>query len=391
MPRAAPNVDLFGDVPAPPARPSTTDVAGGRPPPAKNTAPPKQSQPADSLLGLDFFGGPASAPSGRPSSATSTPGTSSGPSRPDLKQSILSLYASAPPPKPQSESQTGFGGMQSPPAQQQSHLGDMNDAFSGLSFTATSPAPPQPQQQPKPDPFSSFSKLSTQRSTIASPQLTSPAPMGGGGFFDTSPKLPQKPSMTSKPPSQPPILSSSSSSAFGDFSFATTTSPAPKQTTTSTSKDLFNFSSPSPSKPVAPTSNINSAFHLSTPAQPPPKSTPLASATTTSSFSNFSAADAWGSNDAWATPDPPNPKPQSRPTAKAPDSDFAWGAAPSLTTTSGTSKSGAQPSPPKIALDEDFGGWNSAAPETPVAPNPPAQKSGGGGFGGGDILENPWG
>lgn len=57
-------------------------------------------------------------------------------------------------------------------------------------------------------------------------------------------------------------------------------------------------------------------------------------------------------------------------------------------TTSGTSKSGVQPSPPKIAPDEDFGGWNSAAPETPVAPT---QKSGGGGFGGGDILENPWG
>lgn len=56
------------------------------------------------------------------------------------------------------------------------------------------------------------------------------------------------------------------------------------------------------------------------------------------------------------------------------------------------------PSPPKIAPDEDFGGWNSAAPETPAVVQPsPGQSMGGakttgGGFGGGseDLFSNVW-
>ena len=51
--------------------------------------------------------------------------------------------------------------------------------------------------------------------------------------------------------------------------------------------------------------------------------------------------------------------------------------------------------PPKIAPDEDFGGWSSAAPVTPAASNPPRVQSkpaGGAQFGGAgeDLFSNVW-
>jgi len=48
-------------------------------------------------------------------------------------------------------------------------------------------------------------------------------------------------------------------------------------------------------------------------------------------------------------------------------------------------------SAPKISADEDFGGWNSAAPVTPAA-NPSSQvKKPAGGFGGSDdLFSNVW-
>ncbi|KAF6239958.1 hypothetical protein HO173_001566 [Letharia columbiana] len=424
-PKAAPPVDLFGDVPEPPVRPNTTDVPGRSAPP-KASAPPKQAKAADSLLGLDFFGGPPSATSGRPSSSASTPSGSAVPSRPDLKQSILSLYASVPKtqPPPQPQRQPSFGGMQSPAAQQQSSFGGLDDAFSGLNFNPPTSTPaPKPQQQPKSDPFASFNNAATQRSSVAAPQVTSP-PLGGG-FFDTGPKLASKPANASKPPQLPQAnLTPSASNDFGDFSFASPPAPAStKPATTSTSNDLFDFSEPTPPRaapkkaqaPVPaspPSANINSAFNLSAPAapsQPTPKPAASAPPANTNAFSSFSnSTDAWGSSDAWATPEPSAattaPKPQPAAPARNPSipmsTDFsAWGGTPASSIAQSSalgSGFGSTSRPtPKVAPDEDFGGWSSAAPATPAASNPPPvqnKPAGGGGFGGAseDLFSNVW-
>lgn len=408
------NPDVFGQIPSPPARPSTTDAPAVRPSPSKVSPPPKQAKPADSLLGLDFFGAPQSAPSGSPSGALSNPSISTSSSRPDLKQSILSLYASAPrpQPQPQHERQSSFGGMQSPSAPaalaQQSSFGGLDDAFSGLSFTShTSPLPPKPQQQSKPNPFAAFDKPANQRSAVASPQLTSPQ-LGGGGFFDTSPKTVGKPAVASKPPPQNPLVQKANpvSLDFGSLDFnPPKTAASTKAPTASNPNDLFDFPDPPSTKEPKPTSkpsqassDLNSAFNLSTPAVPsqvPSKSVPPASA----AFAGFSTADPWASNDAWATPEPSAPI--SKPKAVKPSSipansnESAWGAS----STSGFGGGGGVQAAPKIAPDEDFGGWNSAAAPAPapapVAATKPSSHVGGrppgSGYGGSeDLFSNVW-
>ncbi|KAL9041188.1 MAG: hypothetical protein Q9214_004194, partial [Letrouitia sp. 1 TL-2023] len=409
-----PNVDLFGDVPTPPARPSTTDPPSTHPPPPKATAATvKQQKPGDSLLGLDFFGGSPSAASDRPSSATSTPGASAVSARPDLKQSILSLYSSAPRTQSQRQSQDGFGGMQSPPAQQSSNFGGLDDAFSGLNFSSsTSPSLTQTQPQPKADPFASFTKPTPQRSSLASPPISSPPPPsgsgGGGGFFETGTKPATKTSLNSKQPQASPVLQvPSSSNGLGDFSFATSSAPtsSAKAANTTASQDLFGFSDPipssqveAPSKPSNPSSNINSVFNLSAPSQPPTKSTPLAPVNSTA-FSGFSNEDAWGSNDAWASPEPsvaskPDISDKSK-NAPSKSSGFSsWGG---TNASSSFGSGGGARGPPKITPDEDFGGWNTAAqePSAPATSNPPQSqahsKPASGGFGtSDDLFSNVW-
>ncbi|OBW63782.1 MAG: Uncharacterized protein AUREO_061510 [Aureobasidium pullulans] len=140
-PRAvAPVIDLFGDDPTP-ARASTAEPSiASRPPPQQQkapAAPPKQNRPGDSLLGLDFFGTSQSAPPARPASAASGAATPGSNPRSDLKQSILSLYASAPKPAPVQQPQpasNAFGGFASPPMQSPaastSSFGGMADASS---------------------------------------------------------------------------------------------------------------------------------------------------------------------------------------------------------------------------------------------------------------------
>ncbi|KAF2804690.1 ArfGap-domain-containing protein [Mytilinidion resinicola] len=367
------NVDLFGDDPTPP-RPNTGPPISRAAPPKAAPAPPKQTRPADSLLGLDFFGGSQSAPPARPSSTTQA--TSSVPSRPDLKQSILSLYASAPKPPPQPQVHHGhsdsfgglggIGGMQSPPVQQQSsqqsQFGGMNDAFSNLNFN-----PPPAQQQPKPSAFSDLASFSSHRTT---PQSTTSSAFGGGGsFFDTIPKSP--PATTSIQKQR----TFSSDGGFGDFSSMTKTTPAaaPKPAASSGMGDLFDLSMPSSTPAaaqkttvVSPSTNMHSAFNLSAPAQPKPAPAPAAAP----SYSGFSNMDAWGSTDAWATSNTTTTAP-AHTVPKSP----AWGAP-------------ANPVSPKISQDEDFGGWSSAAP----APAP--ARSGGskplGGIGGDDLFSNVW-
>ncbi|KAF2149410.1 ArfGap-domain-containing protein [Myriangium duriaei CBS 260.36] len=406
--RANNNIDLFGDEPSQPERPSTTEpTPAARPPPVKAPAvPAKQTKPGESLLGLDFFGGSQSAPPARPASATSASGPGI-PQRTDLKQSILSLYASAPKPAPaQPPSQTlaGFGQPQPPKSQATSST--LDDAFSSLSFG--SPQPPAP----KPAPFQGLTSPPVR-------QTASPALSSGGGFFDARPAAPAQSSFaTQKPAAQRSV---SGFGDFGDFTSAASPPPQPKAAPAATSSmgDLFDLSGPSITPQPAPTPSAaakpvttskpppinmssytsNSAFNLSS---PPPVSQPKQAAPA-SNFGAMSGMDAWGSDNAWNTPDP---EPQraapiqtsaqatSATSTKAPPTtalsdDFGgWG-----------SNDNTDSSKPVVTQDDDFGGWSSASPVATTAPapkptstatssNPAPTKS----FGGGDdLFGNVWG
>ncbi|KAI9826540.1 MAG: hypothetical protein M1832_006136 [Thelocarpon impressellum] len=421
---ARPTVDLFGDDPVPAPRPATTEPAVTRPPPPRGVAAPaKQSKPGDSLLGLDFFGptsSQAAAPSGV-STAGSRPQGPAAPSRPDLKQSILSLYASAPrqaDPPAQPSQQASFSGLRSAPAEQQaaqqSSFGGLNDAFSGLSFGAASSSQAQAKPAAKPPLFANLGSFS-QKSAPAAPSV-------GGGFFDTKPAA-----VPISPPLQQaakPTDAFASSDDFGAFDSAPVTAPsaASKATPASSSSglgDLFDFSSspqpqpqPAPAKQTLAPSKAaqSSVFNLSAPAPAPapsthqkPAQTGTASTTAAGGNSDWSNAGAWGSNDVWSTPDTSKPTGTTpRPAASTSSgvNDFGWGGSSSSTGGNegfaGAGGSGglqAPPSPPKVSADEDFGGWSSSAPpatNTTSAPAKPAA-GGGAGFGGSeDLFSNVW-
>lgn len=395
-----PAIDLFGDDPtSAPPRPSTTGPPGSRTvPPKSEPAPPKHTKAGDSLLGLDFLGGSQSGPPSRPSS---TAQTSSATSRPDLKQSILSLYASTPKPpsqpQPQHARQESFGNLTSPGATQQqqpqqSAYGGLNDAFSGLSFSSQ-----PPQQQPKPSAFSGLDTFSNARSPATS--TTSSLFSGGGSFFDSTPKSPP---VQSQPQMQKP-RNPSSAGGFGDLSALT--SPAPptssKPATASSSGmgDLLDLSMPSvaapTSKPLSPPSTtsptFHSAFNLSQPAPPPkPVAAPAVSPAPTTSYSGFSNMDAWGSSDAWA----------SSTTTRTTTTTTA--ATSSTSHSHATATGWGQTATPHITQDDDFGSWSSATPAAPSAttlpqtnthahmPNTSTNQKPGGGFGGEDLFSNVW-
>ncbi|MCJ1387597.1 hypothetical protein MMC18_000440 [Xylographa bjoerkii] len=398
--KPAQSFDLMGgdDIPTPPARPSTTDNPGIRPPPTKPTAPTSQL-----LGGLDFFGGPPD----RPASSSSQPAGSTGMSRPDLKQSILSLYASTPKPQPQPQSPTqsqppqhpgrqpSFGGMQSAASNNVSAFGGLDDAFSGLRFgNSTSPTTSQPQQQSKPSSFSPFGQFPNQRSTPAAPQVTS-TPLSGGGFFDSGPKPPPKPvaAKAAAPPALVPRKFSNASSGFGEFSSAL--NPMSASSVATSTNGLLDLSSPATiqsARPANPSKTMASVFNLSVPAKPSNYQPVIQSSAppTKSTFSGVSNSDPWGSGDPWANSEPAAMTPQvqsirSPSVSSATASDFGWGnsaASAGLSAGSGGGFSIQSPPggrgfgssvvlPPKVAAEEDFGGWNTAAPETPASPNPP--------------------
>jgi stromal membrane-associated protein len=393
--RRAPQQDLFGDddiAPPPPRANSAAPVASG-PPPKSEPTPPKQTKPADSLLGLDFFG-EAQAPA-RPSSAAPTPGAQS---RPDLKQSILSLYASAPRPQPQQQpshaSSGSFGGIQSPPPPQQqaqSSFGGMNDAFSGLSFSSKSTSPTMQSQPPKQSAFSNLGNLTSH--SRGSSQVNSPPPLSGGSFFDT------KPAQKSPPPQ--PSRGFSSSSGFGAFDSAPGMSPTPASNAAASSGlgDLFDFSIPAappapPKQTIAsppissPTAQHSSVFNLSQPAPPPKPQQPVAS---TNDWSN---SDAWGSNDAWSTAKASPTVTKAAPAQTSSGGFGGWGSGGSLANQSivpggGGGFTPASHAQPKVSPDEDFGGWSSAAPVTPGAGT--AQPKPATGFAASeDLFSNVW-
>ncbi|PKY03163.1 ArfGap-domain-containing protein [Aspergillus campestris IBT 28561] len=400
-----PAIDLFGDDHiAPPARPSTTDPATRPAPRAQPQAASKAAaRPGDSLLGLDFFGSTQPAPPSRPNSTSSTPGGTTGSSRPDLKQSILSLYSKpqpqqAPAQHERSPSFGDFGDMASPPPPQSassSNMGGLTDAFSGLSFpSTTSPAPPK--QAEKPSPFANLTSFNNTKATPAAPKVTSPAASassGGGSLFDslTSPTFPPAKPQASRNAS---VSSNAFDSGFGGFASPPPSKPNPPP---AASNDLFGLSSPpvstaarSPPPPaISPQQELSSAFNLN----PPPLQTapkPAASPVTASVASAMPATiDPWGGN-AWSTPDPaPAAAPSS--TMKVPDTltpnDFGGGWGAQASSPAASSKPA-----PTVATDEDFGGWTSAAP-VPAATtttSAPPPKPAGGFSGADDLFSNVW-
>ncbi|KAK1050726.1 ARF GAP with effector function(s) [Friedmanniomyces endolithicus] len=449
-PRTRPqDVDLFGDPSGPiPARPNTAEPTMNRMgPPKAPAAAPRQTRPGESLLGLDFFGGAQSGIPQRPSSTG--PATQGQPGRTDLKQSILSLYASKPPAPsaPQQQQPTSnaslFGGMQSPPpitqTQQQTNpqaLGGLGDAFSTLSFGS-----PQPTATTKPAAFAGFTSPTGHTRQTSSSR---PNPLSGGNFFDTKPAPPPK---ATSPPSQAPRKESFGGD-FGDFSTAlaspSSTRSPPASAATSGMGDLFSLGSPIAAAPAPPPKSTaapmsaakspppiqaskyasSGAFNLSSPTQlQPPKPAPASQISTANTFSTLTNMDAWGSNDAWATPDPtpaaappptrtqpsfvPPPQPSIssfKSAAPAPAAkiespfDGGWGdpePTPAPTKPAATSSSNAggfgQSSAGGFSVqpDEEFGGWSHASP---VASTPAPKQSGmGGGGGSDDLFGNVWG
>jgi stromal membrane-associated protein len=402
---SAPQQDLIGSDDLPP-RASTAGPSAAQVPPKAAPAPPKSTAAKDSLFGLDFLADTPAAPP-RPSSTTGTAGGSgTGQSRPDLKQSILSLYASAPrPQQPQHQHQSsgsfgGFGGMQSPTMQsptfghqsKKSNSG-LDDAFAGLSFGGMS-TPKSPQK----DAFAGLTSMTSNRPT---PQSTSAfSNLSGGGFFDSKPK-PTSPQHQQQP-------SIASSSGFGDWGVPMAAPAKPAAPASSAMGDLFDLSSPAPvpqpaavpSKPT-PTSDV---FNLSQPkpAQPAaPAAAPMASMNT----SGFGGADVWGN--AWSEPAAPaalaaapaqkSPQAIKRPTTFV-GSDMGWGnSSGSLANTpivpgqsGGFNTTGgfSMAPPPKVSADEDFGGWASgASPQTSNNTNSKPTS----GFGGNDdLFSNVW-
>ncbi|KAM5348746.1 hypothetical protein ACJ41O_008569 [Fusarium nematophilum] len=387
-----PQGDLIGGDPVP-VRSSSAAPLAGKVPPKAEPAAPRATSTKDSLLGLDFFGEPAAPP--RPASTTGTaPG---GQSRPDLKQSILSLYASAPrpaQPQPQQPAQAGgFGGMASPTLghQPQGSVGGFSDAFGGLSISnAPKPAAPDP-----------FASLGTAGRTTSSSSSNAFGGLGGGSFFDTKPSQPAAPSHQKQP---------SNYSAFGGFSSpapapAAPAAPKPAQSS-SAMGDLFDLSAPVTTSPPPPQLSVqastSSAFNLSSPQSPPAAPAPATTTTaaaTTSSFGGLSGADVWGGN-AWAAPAAPAPAPVSAPAPvqKSPElpkpagNDFGWGnsggsfaSTPIIPGASG----GFNPAP-KVSADEEFGGW-STAPSAPSGGAAAAGAKSSGGFGGDDdLFSNVW-
>lgn len=398
-----PQADLIGGDDLPP-RASTTGPGPSHVPPKSAPAPPKASNPKDSLLGLDFLGEAPAAPP-RPASTNNTGGMS-GQSRPDLKQSILSLYASAPrpqqPPQQHSHSSSGsfggFGGMQSPSLQtsnvghqsKNSTSGGLNDAFAGLSFgNMTSPKSPQK------DAFAGLTNMSSNRST-PQPATSSFSSLSGGGFFEPKPTHPA--------PQHQAKLSTSTSDSFGAFSAAAGSSK-PTQSSSAALGDLFDWSNPSPQPSAAPappkpapaiSPNTDSIFNLSaTQPKPVPMSGPTTSTASSLNTSAFNNSDVWGN--AWGNPDPtpvPAPAMKSPSPIKSPvlpsGNDFGpWGSTGGSFASQSImpGASGGFAPTPKVAADEEFGGWTSSTGGN--TNNKPGAKPIGG-FGSEDLFSNVW-
>ena len=390
--------DLFSDDPiAPPARPSTTDPNPRAPVRQSQPAQPKAQKPGDSLLGLDFFGSTQPSTGSRPSSTSSTPAAPTGMSRPDLKQSILSLYSK---PQPQAapvqhRRDNSFGDMASPTAPSaSSNIGGMTDAFSGLTFPS---APVKPAE--KPSPFANLTNFGGAKSTPAAPKVTSPSGSASGDLFDNL----ASPTMSAQKPQSRNTSISSHNQDFGFGGFASPPpQPKPNPPSSSLSNDLFGLSSPPPppvsppkSTVTSPQHEMSSAFNLSSPSlQPKPVTSPkpqVPAATTAAANAMSASMDPWGGN-AWSTPDAgPSPAPP----APAPSGTASMMKVPDTLTANDIGGGWGAPAPPPkptptVAADEDFGGWTSAAPVSSGTTTTSSTKPAGGFGGADDLFSNVW-
>jgi stromal membrane-associated protein len=400
--RPTPTIDLFGDsVVEPPTKEDPT-AAISRSADAKNS---RQAKQGDSLLGLDFFGdGPVTGPA-RTSSASSNHLGSTASSRPDLKQSILSLYSSASKAQaqPTHARQPSSGTVSTQATQPQDAFGGLGDAFSTLSFSSPKATPDTHQPKSSLSRTNDFAPSVPTKSTPSAPQISSPPPMSGGGFFDSLASKKSESHMPQRSQSQKP-------SGNLDFAFVQRSTTNTKPTAVM-SQDLFpgdDFSgfasadlppAPPPTKvsspaPPSASSNLDSVFNLSAPSAAPvkknsvPKPTPIISQSASAMFDPWSSvydSSEWEAQESTS----PNNKPN------APNVDI--GKAPAHITPNdlsrewGGTRPAAQKSPqaPSITADEDYGGWTSApANQSPVGP--PKKANGGMGVGS-DPFDNPWG
>lgn len=322
------NINLFDDLsPVEPPR-STTAPPGNKnqPPPKSAPAPPKSTKPADSLLGLDFFGSSDLTPA-RPASVNPNPVSSTASSRPDLNRSILSLYASKPQPRPQQAQNPLFSGVSQSPNHQQepsSGLGGLSGAFGGLGFASQSNGPSistmtaaQP-AAPKPSPFANLTAGMIKSS--AGSQLS---PTSSSGFFGSS---------TMK---QTPYPKPAGSSALDDlFDFSSTSAPAPVAAPAAI--NAFNISAAASKQPTTPQFSFDTNA-WATPAATISTAANNESAWGTSIGSVSVASNAWGSP---ATTSISKPSPSATMTPMVPvksNDDDEWGAfsAGGSSTTSG--------------------------------------------------------
>ncbi|KAI2109491.1 ARF GAP with effector function(s) [Ophidiomyces ophidiicola] len=382
------SVNFFDDdTPEPPMRPKTTDIPGPHAT-AKPSSPVASSKPiksGDSLLGLDFFGSSQPVPASRPSSTPSGP-ASTGSSRPDLKQSILSLYASAPKsqPTPEHDRTASFGpsaSFQSQPKSQSNAFGGLTDAFSGLSFPSVSSTT---KREPS---FSAFDSLGAVSSPSVQPTTSSSSPLGGGGLLDTMASKPENKTPQSKSPS---ISSGNTGTGFNLIDATMGSAKAPPTTSKNDMLDIFSSPPPKSSPPATspPASNsMNSVFNLSSPKPQPAAQAPSTSTAAAASMIPATSLDPWGGN-AWsAEPSPPKTQPTS--TMKVPDTLTANDIGGGWGNLSGFGQTTAPKPTPAVTSDEDFGGWTSAVPNDP--PTSAAKPKPAGGFGGNeDLFSNVW-
>jgi stromal membrane-associated protein len=383
-------VDLFGDMEeAAPARPSTTEPAIRAAPAKAPAAPPKQARAGESLLGMDFFGSTQSAPP-RPSSATSGMAAPASTGRADLKNSILSLYASAPKPaapapqtqhrqQPSTSNVDFFGGMQSPTAPAQPAV--KSDPFASMSSARPAQSKPQSsnldlfggmQSPPLTSPVQQQPNYSNFTQSAPKPQAAAPKPQINSDFFGgmQSPPLPTASSFSSLASPTGPANTQKSSLSGGSF-FDPKPAPPPKD-----------FSPPrkQPMSPItaapAVTQTKNNTFGMDSLSLSGANSNP------------------WGNDNAWAQPDPapvpaaaaapPKPQPVQAPQPVQDDDDFGgWSHASPVRTH-------ATPAVPQ--QQEEFGGWSHASPVSERPPPAPAAAPKQN-FGGGqdDLFGNVWG
>jgi stromal membrane-associated protein len=393
--RAVPQPDLIGgdDIPPRSSTAGPSHIASKATP-----APPKHTTAKDSLFGLDFLSDSPSGPP-RPASTTGTPGSSGGQSRPDLKQSILSLYASAPKPQPQhghtaSGSISSFGGLGSPmqsPTNQTIGGNGLDDAFAGLSFGNV----PPPKSPPK-DAFAGLSAMSSNRPT---PHATSSiSNLSGGSFFDARPAKPAAPPQQQQQQQQHQFASASADILGGWGAPAAPVAPARpvQQPSTSSFGDLFDLSAPAPapqaaaipSPPLAsPRPAMGSVFNLS---QPKPTPAPVPAAAPMPGMNPPALDNPWGN--AWsepaAAPAPATKAPETSKPSGFGGSDFGWGSTGGSFASQSIvpGKSGGFSPAPKVAADEEFGGWTSSTGAN--TSNGAAKPSGG--FGNDDLFSNVW-